>query len=84
MPVRSLDLDAAGRISALLVGTPQSTVRYASLDEVVTALKALPGQTSLLVTRQTTHASKQATGAAAELTQLATRLAELIKRFKAD
>jgi len=36
------------------------------------------------VTRQTTHASKQATGAAAELTQLAGRLAELIKRFKAD
>ncbi len=36
------------------------------------------------VTRQTTQASKQATGAAAELTQLAGRLAELIKRFKAD
>ncbi|MFT3843325.1 MAG: methyl-accepting chemotaxis protein [Myxococcaceae bacterium] len=36
------------------------------------------------VTRQTTSASKQATGAAAELTQLAGRLAELIKRFKAD
>jgi len=36
------------------------------------------------VTRQTTQASKQATGASAELTQLAGRLAELIKRFKAD
>jgi methyl-accepting chemotaxis protein len=36
------------------------------------------------VTRQTTSASKQATGAAAELNQLAGRLAELIKRFKAD
>jgi methyl-accepting chemotaxis protein len=36
------------------------------------------------VTRQTTQASKQATGAAAELSQLAGRLAELIKRFKAD
>ncbi len=36
------------------------------------------------VTRQTTLASKQATGAAAELTQLASRLAELIRRFKAD
>jgi methyl-accepting chemotaxis protein len=36
------------------------------------------------VTRQTAQASKQATGAAAELTQLASRLAELIKRFKAD
>jgi methyl-accepting chemotaxis protein len=36
------------------------------------------------VTRQTTQASKQSTGAAAELTQLAGRLAELIKRFKAD
>ncbi len=36
------------------------------------------------VTRQTTQASKQATGATAELTQLASRLAELIKRFKAD
>src|SRR3954463_3796765 len=36
------------------------------------------------VTRATTQASKQATGAAAELTQLAGRLAELIKRFKAD
>jgi methyl-accepting chemotaxis protein len=36
------------------------------------------------VTRQTTQASKQATGAAAELTQLAGRLAELIKRFRAD
>ncbi len=36
------------------------------------------------VTRQTTPASKQATGAAAELTQLSGRLAELIKRFKAD
>ena len=36
------------------------------------------------VTRQTTQASKQATGAAAELTQLAGRLADLIKRFKAD
>ena len=36
------------------------------------------------VTRQTTQASKQATGAAAELTLLAGRLAELIKRFKAD
>lgn len=36
------------------------------------------------VTRQTTQASKQATGAAAELTQLAGRLAELIKRFKAE
>jgi methyl-accepting chemotaxis protein len=36
------------------------------------------------VTRQTTQASKQATGAAAELTQLACRLAERIKRFKAD
>ena len=36
------------------------------------------------VTRQTTQASKQATGAAAELTTLAGRLAELIKRFKAD
>ena len=36
------------------------------------------------VTRQTTVASKQATGAAAELTQLAGRLAELVKRFKAD
>ncbi|SEK66823.1 MULTISPECIES: methyl-accepting chemotaxis protein [Stigmatella] len=36
------------------------------------------------VTRQTTQASKQATGASAELTQLASRLAELIKRFKAD
>lgn len=36
------------------------------------------------VTRQTTQASKQATGAASELTQLAGRLAELIKRFKAD
>ena len=36
------------------------------------------------VTRQTTQASKQATGAAAELTGLAGRLAELIKRFKAD
>lgn len=36
------------------------------------------------VTRQTTQASKQATGASAELSQLAGRLAELIKRFKAD
>ncbi len=36
------------------------------------------------VTRQTTQASKQSTGAAAELTQLAGRLAELIRRFKAD
>ena len=36
------------------------------------------------VTRQTTFASRQATGATAELTQLASRLAELIKRFKAD
>ncbi|MFL5320951.1 MAG: methyl-accepting chemotaxis protein [Myxococcaceae bacterium] len=36
------------------------------------------------VTRQTTQASKQATSAAAELTQLAGRLAELVKRFKAD
>jgi methyl-accepting chemotaxis protein len=36
------------------------------------------------VTRQTTQASKQATGAASELTQLAGRLAELIRRFKAD
>ncbi|MFN0061706.1 MAG: methyl-accepting chemotaxis protein [Myxococcaceae bacterium] len=36
------------------------------------------------VTRQTTQASKQATGAAAELNQLASRLAELIRRFKAD
>jgi methyl-accepting chemotaxis protein len=36
------------------------------------------------VTRQTTMASKQATGASAELSQLAGRLAELIKRFKAD
>lgn len=36
------------------------------------------------VTRQTTQASKQSTGAAAELTQLAGRLAELVKRFKAD
>jgi methyl-accepting chemotaxis protein len=36
------------------------------------------------VTRQTTQASKQATGAAAELSQLASRLADLIKRFKAD
>ena len=36
------------------------------------------------VTRQTTHASKQATGAASELTQVAARLADLIKRFKAD
>jgi methyl-accepting chemotaxis protein len=36
------------------------------------------------VTRQTTYASRQATGATAELTQLATRLAELIKRFKPD
>lgn len=36
------------------------------------------------VTRQTTQASKQATAAVAELTQLASRLAELIRRFKAD
>src|SRR5690242_18817075 len=36
------------------------------------------------VTRQTTQASKQATGASAELSQLAGKLAELIKRFKAD
>ncbi len=36
------------------------------------------------VTRQTTQASKQSTGAAAELSQLAGRLAELNKRFKAD
>ncbi|MCI0570529.1 MAG: methyl-accepting chemotaxis protein [Myxococcaceae bacterium] len=36
------------------------------------------------VTRQTTQASKQSTGAAVELTQLAGRLAELIRRFKAD
>ncbi len=36
------------------------------------------------VTRQTSQASKQSTGAAAELTGLAMRLAELIRRFKAD
>lgn len=53
VPVRSLDLDASGRVSGLLVGTPQSSVKYASLGEVVTALKALPGHTSLLVTRLT-------------------------------
>lgn len=36
------------------------------------------------VTRQTTQASKQSTGAATELTELAGRLSELIRRFKAD
>lgn len=36
------------------------------------------------VTRQTTLASKTATAAAAELTQLASRLSDLIRRFKVD
>lgn len=48
-------------------------------EQVVASMAEIEG-----VTRQTTVASKQATGAAAELTQLAGRLAELIKRFKAD
>lgn len=51
IPVNSVATDAQGRFTALLLGQVQSMARYNSFPEVVSALRALPGQTSLLVTR---------------------------------
>ncbi len=51
IPVNSVATDAQGRFTALLLGQAQNTARYNSFPEVVSALRALPGQTSLLVTR---------------------------------
>ena len=81
---------AAGSVEGILAGVQETSdaARVINLatqqqrtatEQVVASMAEIED-----VTRQTTQASKQSTGAAAELTQLAGRLAELIKRFKAD
>ena len=51
IPVNSVATDAQGRFTGLLLGQAQSTATYSSFPQVLAALKALPGQKSLLVTR---------------------------------
>jgi methyl-accepting chemotaxis protein len=81
---------AAGAVEGILAGVQETSdaARVINLatqqqrtatEQVVASMAEIED-----VTRQTTQASKQATSAAAELTQLAGRLADLIKRFKAD
>jgi methyl-accepting chemotaxis protein len=87
---RSASRRAASAVESILAGVQETSdaARVINLatqqqrtatEQVVASMAEIED-----VTRQTTQASKQATGAAAELTQLAGRLAELIKRFKAD
>ena len=51
VPVNSVATDAQGRFTGLLLGQAQSAATYSSFPQVTAALKALPGQKSLLVTR---------------------------------
>lgn len=51
IPVNSVATDAQGRFTGLLLGQVQNTATYSSFPQVILALRALPGQTSLLVTR---------------------------------
>jgi beta-lactamase class A len=53
LPVKSLALDAQGRFTGLLLGLAQSSTSYSTLNEVVAAINALPGQKSLLVRKIT-------------------------------
>jgi methyl-accepting chemotaxis protein len=81
---------AAQAVEGILAGVQETSdaarVIYLATQQQRTATEQVVASMAEIedVTRQTTQASKQATGAAAELTQLAGRLAELIKRFKAD
>jgi beta-lactamase class A len=56
IPVTQARLDAQGRFTSLVLGVPERTAHLKSFAEVVAALKALPGQSSLLIEKVTPQA----------------------------
>ncbi len=81
---------AMGSVNGILAGAQETTdaARVINLatqqqrtatEQVVQSMSEIEG-----VTRQAQTGSRQATGAAAELTKLAERLADLVKRFRAQ
>jgi methyl-accepting chemotaxis protein len=81
---------AAGSVDGILSGVQETSdaarVINLATQQQRTATEQVVASMSEIedVTRQTTQASRQATSAAADLAQLANRLADLIKRFRAD